>query len=92
MINSLLAGTQGLIANQTTLLIGIQGLLAVEPPVPPPEPISRECFINKTTDDQLYNILIMLSHYSGYELPSRDCFVNLPLDYQLYHILQAWPT
>jgi len=89
MINSLLAGTQGLLANPTTLLIGIQGLLEGEPP---PEPISRECFINKTTDYQLYNILIMLSHYSGYELPSKECFVNLPLDYQLYQILRAWPT
>jgi hypothetical protein len=92
MINSLLAGTQGLLANPNTLLIGIQGLLTGEPPNPPPEPISRECFINKTTDYQLYNILIMLSHYSGYELPSKECFVNLPLDYQLYQILRALPT
>jgi hypothetical protein len=50
---------------------------------------TRECFLNKTIDDQLYSILIVVSENRGYEPPSRECFVNLTLDYQLYKILEA---
>jgi hypothetical protein len=53
-------------------------------------PITRECFINLSMDNQLYGILEALSATSGYVMPTRECFNAMTLDYQLYHIRQAW--
>jgi len=51
---------------------------------------TKECFINASTDDQLYYIVEALSENSGYTPPSRECFLTLSPDYQWYHVWKAW--
>jgi hypothetical protein len=53
-------------------------------------PITRECFINLSMDNQLYSILETLSTNTGYTPPSRECFNSMTLDYQLFQIWSAW--
>lgn len=50
----------------------------------------RDCFINKTTDNQLYDVLVSLSEkFYVPELPTRDCFNDLTIDGQLWQIYAA---
>jgi hypothetical protein len=50
----------------------------------------RNCFINKTTDNQLYDVLLSLSQkFYVPELISRDCFNGLTIDGQLWQIYSA---
>jgi hypothetical protein len=50
----------------------------------------RDCFINKTTDNQLYDVLVSLSQkFYVPELISRDCFNGLTIDGQLWQIYSA---
>lgn len=50
----------------------------------------RNCFINKTTDNQLYDVLVSLSEkFYVPELISRDCFNDLTIDGQLWQIYSA---
>jgi len=50
----------------------------------------RNCFINKTTDNQLYDVLVSLSEkFYVPELISRDCFNDLTLNGQLWQIYSA---
>ena len=88
MINTLLTATQGLMSNPTTLLIGIQGLLAGDGDGG--DGITMECFKNASTENQLYYIIEALSEKTGYIPPSRECFKNLSPDYQWYHVWRSW--
>ena len=51
---------------------------------------SRDCFIGKTIDNQLYTILLKMVE-KGYaeDIPSRECFNELTLDSQLYLVYAA---
>lgn len=53
-------------------------------------PITRECFMSKTLDNQLFDILETISTNTGYTPPSRECFNSMTLDYQLFQIWSAW--
>ena len=53
-------------------------------------PITRECFMSKTLDNQLFDIAEVLSGSSGYPIPSRPCFNEMTMDYQLYNLWRAW--
>lgn len=53
-------------------------------------PITRECFMSKTLDNQLFDIAEVLSGSSGYPIPSRPCFNEMTIDYQLYNLWRAW--
>lgn len=53
-------------------------------------PITRECFMSKTLDNQLFDIAEVLSDSSGYPIPSRPCFNEMTIDYQLYNLWRAW--
>jgi hypothetical protein len=53
-------------------------------------PITRECFMSKTLDNQLFDITEVLSGNSGYPIPSRPCFNEMTIDYQLYNLWRAW--
>jgi hypothetical protein len=45
----------------------------------------KECFLAKTTDNQLYDLLVVWSHkFPGTEIPTRECFNDLTLDNQLW--------
>lgn len=51
---------------------------------------ARDCFINKTTDNQLYEVLLSLNEkFYIPELISRDCFNDLTLNGQLWQIYSA---
>jgi len=50
----------------------------------------RDCFIAKTTDNQLYDVLVSLSQkFYVPELISRNCFNGLTVDGQLWQIYSA---
>lgn len=50
----------------------------------------RDCFIAKTTDNQLYDVLVSLSKkFYVPELISRNCFNGLTVDVQLWQIYSA---
>jgi len=50
----------------------------------------KDCFINKTIDNQLYTILEKMVE-KGYavDIPTRDCFNGLTLDGQLYWVYSS---
>lgn len=50
----------------------------------------RDCFINKTTDNQLYDVLLSLNEkFYIPQLMSRNCFNDLTLNGQLWQIYSA---
>jgi len=45
----------------------------------------KQCFLAKTTDNQLYDLLVVWSHkFPGTKIPTRECFNDLTLDNQLW--------